>query len=352
MYYQSFIEKIRELGTGAFGEVHLCRDLAHGEVAVKFFYSSNFNSTAEWQHACTEALAEAQNMKALEHRNVVPVYQVLQGQTAEEFLIVMQYCDRGSLSLMPKTNVIRLTVAKKMVLEAGIGLCYMHNKGYIHRDIKPDNIFRNADGEIKIGDFGFVTDQLMLGFAGGAGTPQYVAPEVLKTLQCSTLTDVYSLGVTLLHMTHGDHWFYRSGKDAVLTEIDFQGDLWLTLNDTYRFLPHVPTEWRNVIKKMAHPEPNKRHQSMEAAVNAMSRLPLVVDWDCKVEPDNVTWRFEKGTRVWNVEWTDYCTTKEAWIAWSEDLAGGARRTMGRSVPTDKPQKRYRALQQWFVDRKL
>ena len=350
MHYIATLPHIQALGSGSFGQVNLCQDAAHGPVAVKFFYRCNFGSTAEWLKACAEALAEAQNMKALEHRNVVPIYQVLQGPNADEFLIVMQYCEGGSVAAVASTNVINLTEVKRLVRDAAIGLCYIHNRGYIHRDIKPDNIFRMSNGDVKIGDFGFVTDKLLLGFVEGAGTPEYIAPEVMKTLKCSILTDVYSLGATFLHLTHGDFWFSRTGKHAILKHLDFKGELWPVIADSYAFLPHVPVSWRKAIKKMTHSDPYKRYPSMEACVDAISRLPIVMDWQCVVARDSVSWSRVKENRVWRVEWKDYFTPTETWVAWSEDLDGTKKKTLGKSKPEDKPSAHYRTLQKWFADR--
>jgi serine/threonine protein kinase len=350
MYYVATLPAVRLLGSGAFGEVHLCNDQAHGSVAAKFFYRANFSSQAEWSNACDKALAEAQSMKALEHRNVVPIYQVLEGSKKDVFIIVMQYCDGGSIESVAANKETNLTEVKRIIRDAGIGLCYIHNMGFIHRDVKPGNILRTSAGDLKIGDFGFVTDKLTFGFAGGAGTPEYVAPEVFTTFQCSVLTDVYSLGVTFLHLIHGNNWFLRTGRYAFLEETAHNGQLWRVLSNNYMFLPHIPLGWRKTIKKMTHPNPSKRHQSMEEAVDAISRLPLVENWQCEVTPNSAFWSLVKGERRVRVEWHDYITKTESWLAWSEGLAGGRPKTLGRSDSADSQIERYRALQTFFADR--
>ena len=289
-------------------------------------------------------------MKKLEHRNVVPIYQVLQGPAADSFIIVMQFCDGGTAKDVSKTNVISLPRAKSIIRDTSIGLCYIHNKGFVHRDIKPDNIFLTAAGDVKIGDFGFVTDELLLGFADGAGTPEYIAPETLSSRRCSFQTDVYALGATFLHMTHGDHWFFRSGKKSILNDVNFDGHLWRQISDDYCFLPHIPVTWRNTIKGLINPDIHRRIVSMDAAANAIARLPLVENWICVVAPDIVTWEQEKGRRRIRVEWRDYLTKSDSWVAWSEGIAGGRKMTLGKSDPATPVPKRYRALQKFFETR--
>ncbi len=335
------------IGTGSFGVVRLCRHDVHGEVAAKFFFKSNFSDEAEWLEACDGALTEARSLRALEHRNVVRIHDAVSKPDKTEFLLVMEFCDQGSARDSCERNIIDLSKAKNIVRDAAMGLNYIHEKGYIHRDIKPDNIFLMSSGDTKVGDFGFVTDDITLGFARPYGTPIYLAPEVRVDRACTHLSDVYSLGVTFIHLTHGDHWLMRSGGGQIF-DVDAAG--YPFLKDSGLFLPHLPTEWRTAINRLTRAESGRRCASMGEAVNLLSRLPAVEGWECFIEPDLVRWRLPKGGRTVHVLWENYLRRGDKWRAWSDDGSGLKVRTLSQSDPRNTWRQSYRRLQGFFASR--
>lgn len=346
--YVASLTLIEPIGEGVFGEVHRYQDPVQGDVAVKRFFRSNFGSDDAWAEACASALEEARNLKALEHDNVVKFLQVLKTPTNDEFLIVMEYCEGRSVRQMTEANVVSLPRAKAIIRDAAIGLSYIHGKKYLHRDIKPDNILLMANGRAKLGDFGFVTDDLQFGFATPYGTAIYWAPEVLSEKACSEQSDVYSLGVTFLNMVSGEHWFLRDGKGCMLAADDSGTP---SLKPKMLFLPHIPTSWRNTITKLCRAESSSRCQSLDAAVNSIARLPAVEPWRCVVEEDVVRWELVKGARRVRVVWNGYLGGPgEHWSAWSEDLSGNGRRTIATSRRGDKWKAIYSALQAFFEAR--
>ncbi|MGR9400231.1 serine/threonine-protein kinase [Rhizobium leguminosarum] len=346
--YVASLTPVEPIGEGAFGEVHRYKCPLHGEVAVKRFFQSKFGSAEAWEEACKDALQEARNLKALEHGHVVKIHQVLRTGDGDEFLLVMEYCEGKSIREMTQKDVVSLPEAKRVIRDAAIGLNYIHNNHYLHRDIKPDNILLKGDGRVKVGDFGFVTNELQFGFATPYGTAIYWAPEVLKELACSAISDVYSLGVTFINMISGDHWFFREGKgQVVVTGAD--GDPELSSNMLY--LPHVPTSWRNVANKLCRPLTSNRCPSLDAAVNSIAKLPAVEPWICTVGEDVISWQLEKGKRRVRVEWQDYLGRPgDKWTAWSEDLSGGSKRKLSSSPPGAKWKETYKSLQKFFEDR--
>ncbi|WP_298380097.1 serine/threonine-protein kinase [Azospirillum sp.] len=348
MDYLTTLHPIKDLGRGAFGIVRECTHDVHKNVAAKFFFRSNFSDMNEWQRACERALSEGQALRILEHRNVVRIHDVVRSPSEDELLVVMELCEKGSAGNIAAQNKINLIDIKKICRDAAIGLNYIHNKGYLHRDIKPDNILLTSNNDAKVGDFGFVTDEITLGFAKPYGTPIYLAPEVLEIGCCTTLTDVYSLGVTFLHLTHGDIWLERTGNGQLFKENDI-GYPYLTNGGL--FLPHLPTAWRTCINRLTRADPDKRCQSMDEAVNLISRLPAVEDWTCVVEDNNVSWSLVNGKRIVKVQWDDYLSTQESWRAWSEDLSGGKIKTLAKSDISDTWKQSYKKLQTFFASRK-
>jgi len=347
MTYVAGLQKGSHLGDGAFGEVFLCQDPVQGPVAAKHFYASKFPSQAAWAEACSKALEEAKALKEFEHQNILKVHHVLENITGQEFLIVTEFCDNKTARQLSSRNRIVLREAKHIIREASIGLNYIHSKGYLHRDIKPDNIFLKLNGEVKVGDFGFVTDRLQFGFATPYGTPAYWAPEVVVDRACSALSDVYALGATFLNLVVGDHWFFRQGRGQILKE-DTNG--WCYIANDMLYLPHITTTWRNIINKLVRANGGKRCASMSEAVNSISRLPAVEDWACEVTDREVNWTLIKGGRHVRVRWENYFRPSETWVAWSEGSTGGNKRTLASSVASDSWKKKYRSLQEFFEHR--
>jgi len=349
--YVDYIAKLKfiePIGEGVFGEVHRAIDPVHGDVAVKKFFRSKFGSQEAWEEACAGALKEARSLKALEHDNVVRIFQVSQSPSGDEFVIVMEFCEGKSARQLTETNMVHLPRAKAVIRDAAIGLNFIHGNKYLHRDIKPDNILLKASGRAKLGDFGFVTDDLQLGFATPYGTAIYWAPEVLGENACSELSDVYSLGVTFVNLVSGDRWLLREGKGCLL-QIDADGNP--CLKPKIFLLPHIPLTWRNTMAKLCRHEAANRCQSLSAAVNAIARLPAVEPWTCNVGEDVIQWSLEKGKRRVRVEWRNYLGRPgEHWTAWSEEISGGGRRAMAMGKKGDKWQAVYGSLQSFFASR--
>ncbi|MDP2520907.1 protein kinase domain-containing protein [Shimia thalassica] len=264
-----------------------------------------------------------------------------------EFLISCEFCEAGSARDSCKSNSINLKSAKGIVRDAAIGLSFIHSNGYIHRDIKPDNILLCSDGSAKVGDFGFVTDKLQFGFATPYGTPVYWAPEVFQTKACSNQSDVYSLGATLLHLVSGDSWFLRD-RNRPLVATDPTGQPYLKENPVY--LPHVPKDWRTKISKLLRHDSNRRCASMSEAVDLISTLGQVENWNCQVGADSIIWTLENGKRPIFVVWKDYFQKSSTWAAWSESLSGTNKRTLSHDPGNGKWYDSYRSLQSFFQER--
>lgn len=168
------------VGAGAFGEVYRAEDPVHGLVAIKVLVKDKPEpeSSAAWAARKAALLREARNLKKAEHRNVVPVHQLLEHASGDAVLYVMEHCGGGSLQSvfdagpMPTDDVLKVATALCQ------GLQCLHGRGMLHRDIKPANILISTDGTYMIADFGLVTDNLILGYASDAGYLDHLAPEV------------------------------------------------------------------------------------------------------------------------------------------------------------------------------
>ena len=146
-------------------------------------------------------LREAQAMGRLNHPNVVTVHEV--GTTDDGVFVAMELVDGNDLRAWtgrPWRELVPLLV------EVARGLAAVHAAGVVHRDVKPDNIIVGADHRARLGDFGLASVEAG---SGSAGTPAYMAPEVLRGAPATAASDQFSFGVTAYELLAGKRPFAR-----------------------------------------------------------------------------------------------------------------------------------------------
>lgn len=125
-------------------------------------------------------MKETQLLLKLRHPHVVKIYETIETET--HLVIVMELCAGGDLlAYVRRRRRLKESVAKKIFRQLMEGLAYIHSKNIAHRDIKLDNVLLDADGNVKIADFG-VSYQLQSAtlMRDQCGTPAYIAPEILR----------------------------------------------------------------------------------------------------------------------------------------------------------------------------
>jgi len=168
------------IGAGAFGEVFSAIDDAHGDVAVKIQGKLAFESDADWQLRRKSILAEGQKLSRAKHANVVQIHTILEDDTSDAVLIVMDLCPGGSLQSRFESGAMLLVEVRKYITQVTMGLIALHSRGMLHRDIKPGNILLSKQQIAQLGDFGIVTDDIILGYGSAAGYIDHLSPEVLN----------------------------------------------------------------------------------------------------------------------------------------------------------------------------
>ena len=192
----------RLLGAGASGRVFLATDeIAGRSVALKMFFASSARGGAAYERF----VREARLASTLRHPSLVEVYDV----SVERGFLVMEYLPGGSLAqrLGPPTEPTKLAAAqvRRMALDLIGGLEAAHHRGVVHRDVKPANIFFDARGTAKLGDFGVahLVDLGQTQTGGLIGTLAYMSPEQITGAPISIAADTYALGVTLFEALTG-----------------------------------------------------------------------------------------------------------------------------------------------------
>ena len=312
----------RKIGNGHFGEVYLAEDEVHGEVAVKILTRLSTESDLAWRDRRNGLRKEAQNLSKATHRNVVQVYHCLVGEGGQNIQFVMALCRGGSLQSVFDAGPSKLSAVRRIATEVTFGLQALHQRGMLHRDIKPANILLDNHGVAQLGDFGLVTDDLVLGYASAAGYSDHLAYEIWHGRGTTAKSDIWALGMTLYRLLHGKNWYDRqiAGRHLIRDG---------GFVDSLRWLPHIPAKWRRLIRKMMHDDSSTRYQNCEQLLTAFADLPVEPDWECKVSDSDVQWTRSTKSRDIRVTWATHSARKHSWVATSEPKAvGRARRLAG------------------------
>ncbi|MGE5182212.1 MAG: protein kinase domain-containing protein [Acidobacteriota bacterium] len=189
----------RLLGAGASGRVFLATDEVAGRpVALKMFFASGARGGAAYERFAREARLAS----TLRHPSLVEVYDV----SVERGFLVMEYLPGGSLAQrLASGEKLAAPQIRRMALDLIAGLEAAHHRGVVHRDVKPANIFFDARGTAKLGDFGVahLVDLGQTQTGGLIGTLAYMSPEQITGAPISIAADLYALGVTLFEVVTG-----------------------------------------------------------------------------------------------------------------------------------------------------
>ncbi|KWO10356.1 serine/threonine protein kinase [Burkholderia cepacia] len=330
----------KKLGNGHFGEVFLGQDSVHGQVAVKVLARKLGQSDTEWDVHKEGFLAEAQHLSKARHDNVVQVYSIEELPDGNSIRFCMAYCQNGSLQSAFEAGPMTMLDVRKAATEVCLGLEALHARGMLHRDIKPGNILRNSAGVAQLGDFGLVTDNLILGYGSQAGYADHVAYEVWHGEGTSVRSDIWALGMTLYRLLHGKAWYEQGPAPS---QVIAQGQF----ADSLQWLPHIPKAWRRVIRKMLHDDKTMRYQSASQVLNALSSLPTPA-WQTTVSPNLVHWEQVVGNRLRIAEWVEHSPRKHEWSAWSQPIGTkGRSMTLGASTGIATRRQVIRGLEDFF-----
>jgi serine/threonine-protein kinase len=148
---------------------------------------------------------EAELARRLSHRNVVRV--LGSGETDGRAFIVLEYAEGGNLAEeLVRTGPLAPERVAALGAQAAAGLAHAHERGLVHRDVKPQNLLLAEDGTLKVSDFGVAraVDGTRLTEIGSVlGTAAYLAPEQARGEETTPATDVYALGVVLHELLSG-----------------------------------------------------------------------------------------------------------------------------------------------------
>jgi alpha-tubulin suppressor-like RCC1 family protein/tRNA A-37 threonylcarbamoyl transferase component Bud32 len=261
-------EVIREIGRGGTALVYLARERATGEeVAIKLIRAKYL----EDDEAIARFAREARFVAQLDHPNIVPVRAVLDLETAGVALVMAHVNGRTLKQVIREEHPVPADDTERMMRGIANGLAAAHAMGIVHRDVKPENIFIDADGRALLADFGLarsMSNDTQLTMAGVAiGTPAYMAPEQIDGGQLDARGDIYSLGLVAWEMLTGHRPWEGESLYAILYHQKYE-----QLPDVRDIRHDVPDRLADAIVGSIEKDREARWQSIAELIGALDGL--------------------------------------------------------------------------------
>ena len=270
-------EIVAPLGAGGMGEVYRARDTRlEREVAVKVLPDGMAGSA----EALARFASEARSVAALSHPNILALFDV--GDEGGLRFAVTELLEGETLRMAMASGPLPPRRALDIARDIADGLAAAHEKGIVHRDVKPENVFLTKDGRAKVLDFGLArhdvsrrdpgdTRSPTLAAMSGAGvvlgTVAYMSPEQARGTAVDFRSDQFSLGIVLYEMLSGGKPFEAASVPETLTAI---------IRDEPEPLekraPHVPAPVRWLVERLLSKEASERYDATRDVVRDLKGL--------------------------------------------------------------------------------
>src|SRR3954471_19591209 len=247
------------VGTGGMSSVFRAHDrLLDRKVALKVLheqYTADADYIERFRH-------EARAVAALSHPNIVTV--IDRGEHEGRQFIVFEYVAGENLKrLIQRRGPAPVSTALELGMQISRGLSFAHQQGLVHRDVKPQNVLLNGDGQAKVTDFGIARSldvkHGMTQTGTVLGTSDYIAPKQAQGQRVDEQTDVYSLGVVLYELLTNDVPF--PGENFVAVAMRHINEPPPSIRDKR---PDVSPRLEAAVQRAMAKRPDERYDSMAA----------------------------------------------------------------------------------------
>jgi len=258
-----------ELGRGAASVIYLVKDSKTDHIwALKHVAKLDPKD----QRFLDQAEGEADVNRALTHSKIRKIEKVIRKRASllsgvTDLYIIMELVDGESLDRSPPRTFEQAVSVFQQTADA---LAYMHDRGYVHADMKPNNIVMTASGEVKIIDLG---QSCKVGTVKGRiqGTPDYIAPEQVHCRPITPKTDVYNLGATMYYLlTRTKVPTALAGGDSLVSRLD--DNLISKPKPILELNPRVDARLAELIMQCVEVDPERRPASMRYVADKLNLI--------------------------------------------------------------------------------
>jgi len=263
---------VAELGRGGMGVVYKGHETSLNRyVAIKVLADSLAHDEAVKERF----LREARSMAALNDPHIIQIYFIGEDEGGQTYF-VMEFVDGESLgSMLKREGKLSVEQSAKVIQQTALGLSTAHDRGVVHRDIKPGNLMINSRGAVKIADFGIALSNHDLSkklttTGEFVGTPGYLSPEVCLGKPVDQRSDIFSLGIVFFEMLTGRMPFTDESPLGLMLEV-----VKAEIPDVREINHDVDPEIARILDKMIAKDPNERYQNCHYLVTELGAHPLV-----------------------------------------------------------------------------
>ena len=258
----------KQIGKGNFASVYLVKSKITNKVyAMKEIKAERYSNESQRK----EVQKEIKLLENLDHPNIITYFSSFSEDG--NFYIITEYLNGGSLQdilKLSKENGKCISEEKlwDVLVQVLSGLCYLHyKKNIIHRDIKPDNILFDKDGNIKITDFGISAvnrddaDEIIKCHDTCIGPMQFMSPEMAQKEKYDFKSDIYMLGLTFFNLMSGE----LPQKNIIQNN-----NVYVALNQNAKLPDYYSRNLKDFVRKLLNVDPKERPSSKEAFPLAIS----------------------------------------------------------------------------------